>query len=94
VFVLIFVLLLLAAVFGVLGAVLKAALIIALAIVLAVIVLVAVGSYYVRHRWRRFQRELLGPQDPAGRRTVINVRNEADGTRDRGSLPGEGPGAS
>ena len=90
---LILVLLLLAAVFGILGAVLKAALIIALAIVLAVMLLVAVGSYYVRHRWRRFQRELLGPQDSAGRRTVINVRNEADGPRDRGRLPDDDPRA-
>jgi membrane protein implicated in regulation of membrane protease activity len=91
--VLILVLLLLAAVFGILGAVLKAALIIALAIVLAVMLLAAIGSYYVRHRWKRFQRELLGPQDPPGRRTVINVPNEADATRDRGRLPDDGPRA-
>jgi membrane protein implicated in regulation of membrane protease activity len=82
VFILILVLLVLAAAFGILGAVLKAAVIIALAIVLAVVLMSAIGYYYFRYRWRRFSREVQS----AGRRTVIDVPNEA-GARDPGRLP-------
>lgn len=57
-FVFVLILLLLAAVFGVLAVVVKTALVIALSIVLAVTLLGAVAYYTVRHKMRRFQREI------------------------------------
>jgi len=52
------VLLLIAAIFGILGAVLKAALVIALSLTLA-FALIAMGTYwYLRHRVRRFMRDM------------------------------------
>jgi peptidoglycan/LPS O-acetylase OafA/YrhL len=51
-------LLLLAFALGILGAVIKVALIIVLAVILAFLILGAVTYYYLRHRVRKFSREL------------------------------------
>jgi membrane protein implicated in regulation of membrane protease activity len=78
------VLFLIAAAVGVLGVVIKVTLVIVLSLVLAVVALAYLGTWYVRHRVRGFQRDLASRMDAARRRRgAYDVTSE---DRPRGSL--------
>ena len=62
------ILLLLAAAGGVLGAVLKATLVLALSLVLAIVLLAWIGTWYAKHRLRRFRLDVEARMDQQRRR--------------------------
>ena len=85
---LILVLLFLAAALGLLGAVLKVAFVLVASLVFAVIVLAYLASWYVRHRFRGFQRDVERRMDDTRRR-----RDAYDVTSDDASRRALGDGS-
>jgi hypothetical protein len=76
-------LLVLAAALGILGAVIKVTLALVLAFVIAVVALVYLGSWYVRHRVRGFQRDLEARIEATRRRRDAYDVTPDDGPRGR-----------
>jgi peptidoglycan/LPS O-acetylase OafA/YrhL len=71
------ILLVLAAAAGVLGAVLKVTLVIVLSFVLAVVLLAWIGAWYVKRRFREFQRDVqIRFEQDRRRREAYDVRSD------------------